>query len=438
MLSEFRFAVRQLLKTPSFTAVAILSLALGIGACTAVFSLCHAILLRSLPVPDPQELRVVQWSGVEPNIPSRNGNRTIVGKHWTADTVHHPEFLNLREQAAPLADLFGFAPVQEVVVRGTRDPFVASGLMVSDNFFRALKVQPALGRLLRAGDDDPAAGANVVITHRWWENHFGRNPNVVGQLVTLNGTAFTIIGVLPPDFPGVSPGDPAEFYVPMQAGSPFLFTDITATRHWFVRLMARLKPGASEAQLRSVLSVAFARDAQAVMKEPGIVVEPGGGGPSFDRKNYQKPLTLMAVVVALVMVLACANLAGLSLARGAARHHELAVRVALGSSRWRIARQLLAENLVLALAGGGLGFAIAFWAKAAISRLLAGSAEGLRYDLSLDLSVLGFTFAAALITAIASGLLPAWQASRADPLNGLKARGALAAPQLRIGKTLVA
>jgi predicted permease len=438
MISDFRHTLRQLGKSPGFTVVAVLSLALGIGACTAVFSLCNAILLRSLPVPNPQELRFIQWTGTEPNIPSRNGNRTMVGKRWTADTVHHPEFLNLREQAAPLADLFGFFPVQEVVARATHEPFVASGLMVSDNFFRALGVRAVQGRLLQAGDDDPATGANVVITHRWRENHFAQNPEVIGQLITLNGTAFTIVGVLPPDFPGVAPGDPAEFYVPMQAGSPFLFTDITSTRHWFVRLMARLKPGASEAQLASVLSVAFARDAQAVMKEPAMVIEAGSGGPSFDRKNYQKPLTLMAVVVGLVMLLACANLAGLSLARGVARQHELAVRVALGSSRWRIAVQSLAENLVLAFAGGGLGLAIAFWAKTAISRLLAGSAEGLRYDLSLDLSILGFGLAAALITAVASGLLPAWRASRVDPLDGLKTRGALAAPQLRIGKTLVA
>lgn len=438
MLSDVRLAFRQLAKSPGFTAVAVVSLALGIGASTAVFSLCHAILLRSLPVPDPQNLRVVQWSGVDPDIFSRNGNRTIVGHRWIADTVHHPLFRELREQASSLADVFGFFPVQEVVARAAGDPFVASGLMVSDNFFTALGVQPALGRLFRAGDDDPATGANVVISHRWWESHFARSPGVVGQSVTLNGHVFTVVGVLPAEFFGVNPGDPADFYVPMQAGSPFLFTDIASPRHWFVRMMARLRPDVSESELQSALSVVFARDAQSVMKEPAIVIEAGAGGPSFDRKKYQEPLTLMAVVVGVIMLIACANLAGLSLARGASRRHELAVCIALGSGRWRLIRRSLLESCVLALGGGGVGVLVAVWAQAAISRLLANSADGLRYDLSLSLPVLGFGFLAALITALASGFLPAWRAARVDPLDGLKARGALAAPRLRIGKTLIA
>jgi len=437
MFSDLRQTFRALAKSPGFAFVGILSLALGIGACTAIFSLFNAILLRSLPVPNPHELRVLQWSGVDTRIPSLGEKPEEIGNRQIASAVSHPLFLNLREQGAGLANIFGFYPVQEIVARAQHDPFVASGLMVSDNFFPGLGTQAFTGRLFRAGDDHPASGANIVITHQWWENHFARDPDTIGKTVSLNGHVFTVIGILPANFPGVTPANPAEFYVPMQAGSPFLFTDITATRHWFVRMMARLKPGVNQAALQSALTLAFAREASAVMKEPTMMAEPGRSGPATDRKTYRNPLIIMAGAVSLVMLIACANLAGLSLARGAARQHELAVRVALGSSRWRLARQSIAESLVLAPAGGVLGLLIAVWAKDALSRLLAGSADGLSYDLSLDAAVLGFSFAAALFTALLSGLLPALRASRVDPLDGLKARGALSAPRLRAGKILV-
>jgi predicted permease len=234
------------------------------------------------------------------------------------------------------------------------------------------------------------------------------------------------------------PGDPSEFYVPMAAQSQFLYRPITENFHWFVRLMARLRPGVSDAQLRATLDVAFAREASVIMKEPRMLMEPGRAGLAIDRNNYRKPLLLMLGVVGLVMLVACANLAGLSLARGAAREHELAVRAALGAGRWRLIRQSLTESLVLALLGGGLGVLVAVWGKTAISRLLAGSADGLHYDFSLDLTVLSFSLATALVTALLSGLLPALRAGRVDPLDGLKSRGALGAPRLRTGKVLVA
>jgi predicted permease len=437
-MQNVRYACRQLAKSPGFTLVVVLSLALGIGACTAVFSLFNAILLRSLPVPNPQELRVVQWTGVDSRVPSRNGNDEKAGNRLTADSVDHPLFLKLRDQAKPLADLFGFFPAQEVVVRAQHEPFVATGLMVSDNFFSALGAQPFIGRLFHVGDADPGAAPGIVITHRWWTSRFASNPDLLGQVLTLNGVSFTIVGVLPENFPGVSPEAPPEFYVPMQEGSPFLFKPLSSTQHWFVRLMARLKPGTSDTQLRDALTIAFAREAGSLMTEPAMVVQPGRNGPGYDRKNHEKPIVLMTVVVALVMLIACANVAGLSLARGAGRQHELAVRVALGSSRARLVRQSLTESFILAVIGGALGVLVAVWGRDLISRLIAGSPEGLRYDLSLNAIVLGFCVSAALATAIISGLLPAWRASRVDPLDGLKARGALAAPRLRIGRILVA
>lgn len=437
LLQDLRYALRQLRENPGFTTVAVLSLALGIGAGTAVFSLVNAILLRSLPVPNPQELRVLRWAGSDVRMTSLNDFPDTQGNYVSAHAVTHPAFLRLREQSAALADIFGFQPLQGVTARMKSETFTATGMMVSDNFFSGLGVRPLIGRLLNAKEDFAGSSATVVISYAWWERYFALDPAVLGQTIVVNGTGFTVVGVLPRGFTGVVPGDPSAFYVPMSAQSQFLYRPITERFHWFVRLMARLRPGVSDAQLRAMLDVVFAREASPIMKEPRILLEPGRAGLAIDRNNYRKPLLVMLGVVGLVILTACVNLAGLSLARGAVRQHELAVRAALGAGRWRLIRQSLTESLLLALAGGGLGVLVSIWGKTAISRLLAGTADGLHYDLSMDLTVLSFSAAIALVTALLSGLLPALRAGCVDPLGGLKGSGALGSSRLRIGKALV-
>jgi predicted permease len=224
----------------------------------------------------------------------------------------------------------------------------------------------------------------------------------------------------------------------MSARSPFLYRAITENDHWFVQLMARLRPGTSDARLKAALNVAFARATAPVVKQPDVLVEPGHGGLTQDRNRYRKPLLLMLGVVGLVMLAACANLTGLSLARGAVRAHELAVRSALGANRWRLFRQALTESIVLTLLGGGLGILLAISGRSAIARLLAGSASGLHYDFSLDFIVLSFSMVIGLITALLSGLWPALRASRVAPVDGLRSRGTMGAPRLRSGRILVA
>lgn len=435
---DVRFALRQLRKAPAFTAIAVSTIAIGIGAGTAVFSLVNAVLLRSLPVPNPQELRILHWSGADVRMRSINHDYSeTIGDRRYSESVNHPTFLQLRERAAGIADVFAFWPLDDLTAVTGEGAVSADGLLVSDNFFTGLGVRPFIGRLFQPGDDR-AARPLVVISHDLWRRSFNGDPGVLGRTVTMQGRDHIVIGVLPRGFRGVRPGAAPGLYVPMLSDSPFLYVPLSEDWHWFIRLMARVEPGTSDARLASALTAAFAVNASDRLKEPRIDVRPGRGGLAFDRDAYGRPLVVMLGVTGLVLLVACANLAGLSLARGASRRHEVALRVALGAARRRLIAQSLTESALLAAAGGALGLLIALWGRSLISGLLAGSADGLRYDLSLDAAVLGAALAATAATALLSGLLPAWRAAGVNPVDGLKTRGTAGAPRLRAGRLLVA
>jgi predicted permease len=438
ILRDARLALRSLRAAPWFTGIAVTSLAIGIGAAVCVFSLANAIFLQSLPVPRPQDLRVLHWSANDVRMRSFDGASRVEGGRWTAaEAVSHPAFLSLRAQAASDADIFGFYPLRDAAVTAGSQALIADGMMVSENLLSGLQVKPRVGRLLRPGEDYAGGAMHAVIGHTLWQRLFNLDPRIVGRSVTLNGTVFTIVGVLEPGFTGIEPGRPCEFYVPMSAACPFLYTSLSGDWHWFVRLMARLEPRASETRLAATLAATFAGQAGPTLKRPTFQIEPGAAGLAYDRDNYRRPLFVMLAVASLVLLAACANVAGLLVARGSARSQELAVRAALGGTRRRLFQQSIIDSLLIALLGGGLGVILAMWGKAPLADLLAGQAGGLRYDVSLDPVVLTFSLAVTLAAALLAGLIPAARACRPDPIEALRTRTAASSPRLRAGRLLV-
>jgi predicted permease len=441
LVQDLRYGSRMLLKWPVFSMIAVLSLALGIGAATAIFSLVNAVLLGSLPVPNPQELRVVNWSATATHMAYWGVSDGSDGRQMGAD-FSYPALNSLRKQCADQAEIFGYVPTYEgVIARARHEAVIAKGLMVSGNFFSGLGVRPLLGNLISDEDDTPGAAPKVVISYRWWEQQFELDPGVLGQQVVLNGKNFTVIGVLPRGFAGVRTGSEIDdLYFPISA-QPHLAPQnwhVNSPGFWWVALMARLKPGVKQAQFQAALDVAFKAEASKFLTQPGIQLTDGRDGTDENRGELHNVLLPLFGVVGIVLIVTCANLAGLLLARGAARHHELAIRVAVGASRWRLVRQLLTECVLLSSIGGGLGLLLAFWGKNAVSRILAGSPEGLQYDTAMDGKVLGFAVIATLLTGILSGVYPALRAGARDPLGGLKDRTGIGMSRLRVGHFLVA
>lgn len=438
-MKDIQLALRRLRKSPGFSGVAVLTLSLAIGAATAVFSIFNAVLLRSLPVPDPQQLRVLSWSGIEPRVPSLSGDFTREGDRHSSTAISPALFERLRLQAAEVAEIFAFALVRDFTVQVRGETRVADAMVVSDNFFTGLKIQPLLGHLFRAGDAQSVAeqAQTVVISWDWWQRAFAGSPEVIGQTITLRRQNFTVIGVLPPTFKGIRPGVATEFYALLAPGSPLLERPLSVTGHWWVHLMARIRTDVSESRVAGLLTGIFAAEVSEIMRQPEIVLEPGRAGFTEDRALYEKPLGAMLGIVGIVVLVACVNLAGMMLARNAARQHELAVRAALGARRWQRLRESLLESLLLSLAGGALGVLVAMQARTVITDLLVGSASGLHYQASVDWTVLAFSLGAVIVTALLSGIIPALCASRMEPAAALKERQSHGTGGLWSGKALV-
>ncbi len=434
-----------LAKNSGFTAIAVLSLALGIGANTAIFSLLNAVWLRSLPVKNPHELRIVNWSGQNWSLSYWSG-MTRKGPNGAAlaGSFPYPMYRDIKEQVEGCSDVFAFYGLLGLTAVGPAGAATTDGMMVSGDFFDGYGAQALIGRTFQPDDESLGAEPVAVIKYRWWEKEYNLDPQVLGQIIMVNKHPFTIIGVMPRSYCGPEIGDMANIYVPMSA-QPLLNPGhpLDARDHWWANVMIRMESGADELQIQAAIEGLFLQilsvpEQKSRMDNPHIVLEDGSRGILAIRQKIAQGLILLMVAVGLVLLIACANLAGLLLARGATRQQELTVRAAMGAGRGRLIRQLLTESLVLSLAGAGLGLLLTVWIKAAVLGFIPDVLDNFHIDVSIDLRVLLFILGAAMLTSLLFGMLPALRVTRIDLCSNLKSQRTLGIPGLRLGKVLVA
>ncbi|HUK51762.1 MAG TPA: ABC transporter permease [Candidatus Binatia bacterium] len=463
---DIRYAIRMLAKNPWFTLIAVLTIALGIGANTAIFTVVDAVMIRSLPVADPQRL-------VTLTDPDSHGH-TFGSDTGELSLLSWAEYSYLRDRNDVFSSIFAadssFTDA-EVTVGGSAPGVSAStetalAQLVSGAFFSTFGVQPAAGRLFSPEMDRAHGGAPyAVISYEYWKQRFGLNPSALGSTLRIHGTAFEIIGVTPPGFFGDTVGDAPQVWLPIMMqgavypGRDYLdATPAVVNIHMWLHVMARLKPGVTLDQARTHINVQFKQYVESALSRSAserdrkhaldqyLNLRPGGRGSSTLHGSFGDPLKVLMALVGLVLLIACANIANLLLARGAVRQKEFAVRMAIGAGRTRLIRQLLTESLLIALLGAVAGVMLAQWADALLLHLASrGSFVGspvIQLDLQPDPRVLAFTLALATLTAILFGLFPALRAARLNLAPVLKAAssspgGAEAHRRLPAGKILV-
>ncbi len=444
---DVRYGWRALCKNPLFTTMAVLSLALGIGANTAIYSVMDAIMVRALPVRNPGELAILNWRAKqEPAVVQDHTGSSYdeSGGGQTSPDFPWPAYELFRGHNDVFSTLFAYqrAGQLNLVVHGQAE--LGPVEFVSGNFFSGLGIVPAAGRLIDDSDNHAGAAQVAVLSYDYWRGRFGGDAAAIGQTVRINNIPFTIAGVAAPEFFGISPGSAPVVYVPI-VNRPALARNY-GTEHdtmfidphfYWADIMGRLRPGVSLERAEVELAARFhqfalasASNAKERATLPTLWLEEGGSGVDSLRRQYSKPLFVLMTMVAFILAIACANIANLLLARASARRREIAVRLSLGASRLRVLRQLLTESVLLALPGGILGLGVAAAGIRFLLWLLAGGREDFNLRAELDWRILAFTIAVAFATGILFGLAPAIAATRVDITPALKESRA-SAPRAR-------
>ena len=435
---DLRFGARQLRRNPLLTLVGIGSLALGIGANTAIFTAAKRVLFDTLPVRDPHALRMLTWtSGREQRVPPVWGDVWSTESGGLAGNAFSYAVLDeLRKRSDAVQDLVAF---KDVTMTATIDghPEVVAGEMVSGNAFHALGVDTVLGRAFTTSDDaGPGKGPVAVITDGYWAQRFGRSPSVLGKSISLNSVPITIVGVSAGRFAGLQMASPAQIFVPLtmqplvipraQNGSVSLLDN---PQSWWVQILARLRPDVAESRSEAELDVTLRHVAMETLpnakelSDLHLKLEPGDRGLDYLKGQFARPSYVLLTLAGLVLMLACVNLANLLLARAAARQREMSTRLALGASRRSVVRQMLTESLLLSSLGGMAGLLLGYLGRNVIPHLLENSSRPQAVQVDFDWRVLAFTLGMSLATGILFGLAPAWQATRAGTSAGLRDSG---------------
>jgi macrolide transport system ATP-binding/permease protein len=454
---DIRYGCRTMAANKAFSALAVLSLALGIGANTAIFSLMESILLRSLPVGDPESLVVLNWHSRSP----KEGDKEFVhvvhglqGMFWPGDKGNlvtgifpYRAYETLRENNPAFSTLFGYFNGHPRTVTVHGQAMSAPTEFVTGGYFRGLAVSPAAGRTIEPDDDRIGASPVAVISFATSQNRFGGASSAIGQSILVDNVPFTVVGVAPPEFFGVDPAAAPDVYLPLHTTvlvdgrrAAQLFAD---ENFYWLEMMGRLRPGVTMAQAQAVLAPRFhqwvattAKNDGERAKLPELTLNPGAAGLGSLRRQYSKPLFVLLTMVGLILAITCANIANLLLARAAARRREMAVRLSLGAGRLRVIRQLLTESVLLASLGGALGVVFAIWGMRTLTLLLSSGQRNVTLQAELNWTVLAVTAALSVVCGLLFGLAPAIQSTRSDVMPELK-NGRGGGPRRRAQQLLV-
>ncbi|MEI9971839.1 MAG: ABC transporter permease [Ignavibacteriota bacterium] len=436
-VQDLRYAFRAMRANPLFTATAVLSLALGIGANTAIYSFMDAIMMRALPVPHPEQLVVAEWHAMRrpPVVRSLNGRNERYGKTGSqSPNFPYGAYRTLREDKSTFSTVFAYTFAQNYNLLAGGQAETAQGVFVSGNYFSGLGIPPDLGRLLDDADDRTGAPATIALSYAYWQSRFHGDPKIEGQMILVNSLPFMVAGVAAPGFFGVDPATSPAFYMPIHA-LPTLATNRSEEERlrffddhfYWIEMMGRLRPGITIEQAQAAMSARFRSFAVATAIKPAdaevlpdfALYEAGSGLDSL-RREYSKPLVVLMTMVGLILAIACANLANLLLARSTARRREIAVRLSLGAGRARVIRQMLTESVLLSVFGGALGLVVGFAGIRFITWLMANGRAQFTLRAELNWPVLAFTFAISVMAGMLFGLAPSIQATKIDFTPALK------------------